>query len=368
MAKIYSTENLFDLQNLSLGNPINKTGGYFMRFIAAGNGSPLYFQSPECYVKQGAIKSGKKMFFDLVFVSETDDMFLSWMESLEEKTRKVLFQNREKFFETPLEEHDIESSMMSPYKSYKSGKCYIVRAGVPMTLDKCDLKIYDESEQETELANVTDGTRCVVIFEFRGIRCSVRSFQFELEIKQMLLVKPTNLFDRCIVRSNIASASASAASASSASFSNYPHSEHNTTSSSTENNNLAIKRESHSNNDDNDGYEMSVNFDKNVHPKKIDAEEAKASEDAQQPMEIDLGKLTEEILELKADESAENIHLKPKNDIYLKLYREARQKAREAKMVALQNYLEAKRIKNTYFLEEMSESDEDFDWKEESEL
>jgi hypothetical protein len=366
MAKIYSVEDLFDLDRLTLGNPVNKSGGYFMKIVAgpAGKGGPLYFQSPECYVKQGAIKSGKKMFFDLVFSAETDDVFLSWMEGLEEKTRKELFANREKWFETPLEEHDIESSMMSPYKSWKSGKSYIVRAGVPMTLDKCDLKIYDESEQETDVSNVTDGTRCLVIFEFRGVRASVRSFQFELEIKQMLLVKPTNLFDRCIVRPGSATTKVSGedavakktAAAKSESLDGvFPQNGGVTNTPETK---TAEKEATKRNNDNDgeDGYEREINNGTTT----VDE-----SEKEQPPEEIDLGKLTEEVLDLKADETAENIQLKPKNDIYLKLYREARQKAREAKMVALQNYLEAKRIKNTYFLEEMSESDDDIDVDEE---
>ena len=51
--------------------------------------------------------------------------------------------------------------------------------------------------------------------------------------------------------------------------------------------------------------------------------------------------------------------LKSKNDIYHKMYREARAVAREAKMIALTNYLEAKRIKNTYLLEDVSESDDE---------
>lgn len=320
MAKIYSIDSPFDPTNLSLGNPVTKSGGYFMKFVAE-KGSPLYFQSPVCVIKQGAIKSGKKIFFDLVFSNETDDVFLSWMESLEENTRRILFHNREKWFETPLDEHDIESSMMSPYKSYKTGKQYIVRANVPMTLDQCDLKIYDESENETDIASMVDGTKCLVIFEFRGIRCSVRSFQFEIELKQMLVVKPTNPFDRCIVRASSSTV--------------VPQKEEEE----------EVKVESEQ-----------LNLGKPVEEKKgleisLDAEIE----------EIDLGNLTEEVLEIMPEDSSDNIQLKPKNDIYYKLYREARSKAKEAKMVALQNYLEAKRIKNTYFLEEMSESEDDFE-------
>ncbi len=361
MAKIYSTDSLFDLDQLSLGNPITKSGGYFMKFLA-GKNTPLYFQSPECYVKQGAMKSGKKLLFDLVFSNETDDVFLSWMESLEEKTRSILFQNRDKWFETPLDEHDIESSMMSPYKSYKSGKCYIVRAGVPMTLDKCDLKIYDESEKETEIANVVDGTRCLVIFEFRGIRCSVRSFQFEIEIKQMLLVKPSNLFDKCIVRSVVHSEQSPKKVNPSPSPSPLQTKENKNPLAETTDNNTLIPDPI---DEAEAGYEPSevvVPNDLTKMDKMVTKSDGpKPDPDRNEIEELDLGELTEKILEVESNVPIENIQLKPKNDIYLKLYREAREKAREAKMVALQNYLEAKRIKNTYFLEEMSESDEDME-------
>jgi hypothetical protein len=330
MAKIYSIESPFDLANLSLGNPVTKPGGYFMKFVAE-KGSPLYFQSPECIVKQGAIKSGKKMFFDLVFSNEKDDVFLSWLESLEENTRRVLYNNREKWFETPLDEHDIESSMMSPYKSYKTGKQFIVRSGVPMTMDHCDLKIYDESEKETDISSMVDGTKCLVIFEFRGIRCSVRSFQFEIELKQMLVVKPTNPFDRCIVRTSATENEKKSAPVTQVA----PSIEH---------------------------VEVTPVEEEDVNPPNLGKPEEKDNRIQSSDMdveELDLGNLTEEVLEIIPEGSSDNIQLKPKNDIYYKLYREARAKAKEAKMVALQNYLEAKRIKNTYFLEEMSESDED---------
>ena len=54
--------------------------------------------------------------------------------------------------------------------------------------------------------------------------------------------------------------------------------------------------------------------------------------------------------------------LKTRNDVYYKLYKEAKAKAREAKHLAIMNYLEAKRIKNTYVLnDESDESDMDLD-------
>ena len=55
------------------------------------------------------------------------------------------------------------------------------------------------------------------------------------------------------------------------------------------------------------------------------------------------------------------LKLKSRNDVYYKLYKEIRQRAKEAKREALANYLEAKRIKNTYLLEDLSDSDSELD-------
>jgi hypothetical protein len=69
-------------------------------------------------------------------------------------------------------------------------------------------------------------------------------------------------------------------------------------------------------------------------------------------------------LDLDKIESNETVQLKKRNDVYYKMYKDAKQKAREAKMIALSNYLEAKRIKNTYLLEDSSEDESDNDLEE----
>ena len=60
-------------------------------------------------------------------------------------------------------------------------------------------------------------------------------------------------------------------------------------------------------------------------------------------------------------ESEEPVHLKNRNEVYYKMYKEAKRVAKEAKMIALSNYLEAKRIKTTYMLDDIEDSDDDAD-------
>jgi hypothetical protein len=71
--------------------------------------------------------------------------------------------------------------------------------------------------------------------------------------------------------------------------------------------------------------------------------------------------LTDADLEIKNDES---VKIKPANDIYYELYRVAKDKARTARKLAFDAYLEVKKIKKTYMLDD---SDSDFSNSSESE-
>ena len=80
---------------------------------------------------------------------------------------------------------------------------------------------------------------------------------------------------------------------------------------------------------------------------------------------IDVGPMKEsleELSEIKLDVPEESsISLKKPKDVYYKIWREAREKAKEAKKAAVKAYLEAKKIKNAYLLDEIESSDDDLD-------
>ena len=88
---------------------------------------------------------------------------------------------------------------------------------------------------------------------------------------------------------------------------------------------------------------------------EIIAEDLDKNEEFDNPDE-----LKEVDLESSLDNS-ETIQLKKPNQVYFELYKEARNKAKVAKKNAILAYLEAKNIKKTYMLENMDESDSDFD-------
>jgi hypothetical protein len=65
--------------------------------------------------------------------------------------------------------------------------------------------------------------------------------------------------------------------------------------------------------------------------------------------------------DLSLENNLETMQLKKPNQVYFELYKEARKKAKEAKRSAILAYLEAKNIKKTYMLDNLNDSDSEFD-------
>lgn len=186
----------FPFDDLVLTTPMFvNSGNYFIKFLLKG--APLYIHPPKCVTKQGIAKGGKRMFCDLLFTNENES-FIQWLEDLEAYSQKFIFNKREQWFESSLEMHDIENSFTPTMKVYKSGKYYIIRTIVPSRLGKCTMKIFDENEMDVPPEEIKDGTQVVTIWEVLGIKCSTRVFQIDIEIKQMMMVRPDTLFEKCL--------------------------------------------------------------------------------------------------------------------------------------------------------------------------
>ena len=350
MDNIHAPNNTFAFNKLVLIKPTSVSGGnYFIKFRL--NDSPLYIQSPKCSTKQGIVKAGKRFMTDLMFNNENEE-FIQWMENLENYSQKYIYEHRAEWFETDLEIHDIENSFASLLKLYKSGKYYLARANIPSVLGKCTLKIYDERENEIDPDMITHNDNIITILEIQGIKCSARSFQIEMEIKQMLVLKPEKIFEKCILTNVI-----------------------KPTPVETFSNNYAKEE-----NIESDIVDVSIDCNADIvlpsdivteavceesveiqepsiqPPVKTFSDNLQKPSDSDEPIEIEFN-----LDDLNAEDT---IQLKNRNDVYYKMYREAKKKAKMAKDLALSSYLEAKRIKNTYMLEDISDSDLDSDFDE----
>ena len=361
---IYETNESFDFgNNVHFISPKSITGGnYFIKCLTSGQ-NPLYIQTPKCKSKQKIVKTGKKIYGDLVF-SHDDESFLKWMEEFETVCQKTLFERRSEWFDSELEMHDIENSFSASLKTYKSGKQHVLRANIPVRLGKSALKIYDESEQEVDMDTIVENTNLITILEVQGIRCSSRSFQLEYEIKQMLVLNPVDIFEKCILlpKSKV--------------LPPLPP--------------ISLGNNDSGNKEEGEGKEGEEKEEEKEEEEKEEKEEEKEEKekreekDKKEKEEIDIETIDIKDLGIQFDkeldletidlslpedsEEIETIQLKKRKEVYFEMYKEAKRKAKMAREFALSAYLEAKRIKNTYLMDEALNSDDEEDKDDDNEL
>ena len=417
--QIYDVNAPFEFDKLRLSPPMIISGGnYFIKYSC--NNNPLYIQPPECKTRGPISQSSKKAHCDLMF-SQDKTSFIKWMEDLETVSCKLIYDNRENWFDGVMDLADIENYFASPLKSYKSGKFYLARAFLPSRLGKINLKIYNESKEEVDIDSIVDQTDVMSILEIQGIKCSSRSFQIEMEIKQMMTLQPVNPFENCLITNRKVEVvpSASTMPSPTASTTNEIPSprdsgtleENIDVSSSVVNSeeSLNVQKVDYNENvplkqkefqEKNPSIE---NSDENID--NVDTEKSSESEEDEEeegtmvlpsppPLPETLEKNDEIQKEEKLTESKEteetnesgdmtlddlefHVHLddldkdevvtiRPQNDIYYERYREAQKRAMIAKNLALQAYLEAKEIKNTYQLTDIESDDDSFFLQENS--
>lgn len=346
MEGIYETNSTFAFDKLVLTPPTVISGGnHFIKYLI--NGSPLYIQPPKCKTKGGILKSGKKIHCDLMFTNENEE-FIRWMENLEAHTCKYIYDNREKWFESEMEMADIENYLASPLKLYKSGKFYLARTNINTRLGKMSLKIYDENEQDVDPDSIDENSQIITILEIQGIKCSARSFQIEIEVKQMMALRPTNLFEKCILikskpvnetmNENVKLVDIVATAP----------------IETIQNDDVVVEDVEDDMSDDNDKNEDNKNEElpSNLENAILDSpflEEPPSIDLADFEIKFDVDKLPE----------TETVQIKARNDVYYEMYKEARKKAKLARDMALNAYLDAKQIKQTYLLNDVDDSESD---------
>lgn len=338
---IYDTTDSFDFSKLVLSKPSSiPGGGFFIRFLVAD--SPLYIQSPKSLTKQGILKSGKRFYTDLMFTNENDN-FIRWMENLENYCHQGIFEHRDKWFEGDMELHDIENYFTPVLKIYKSGKFYSIRVNINATLGKPALKIYDEDENDVDIDTIDDKTQVMTILEMKGIKCSTRSFQIEVEMKQMMVLKPANLFDKCLMLRPASTAATVAGSDALAK------------SISVLDESSIDSGEVDANVNDDLGSQDTELFSENIETNLEQIEENRITpEPEESPPAADPSPELQEIdFHLEELENTEVVQIKQRNDVYYQMYKEAKKKAKIARDFALSSYLEAKEIKNKYLLDDI---------------
>lgn len=375
MDNIIEPNDLFDFTKLTLAHPVGIQGGAYFTKIEY-NKKPLYIQTTKSLTRQGFVKTGKKYYCDLMF-DKNSVTLIHWFENLEEKCQKLIFERKNDWFQGSLEENDIETAFNSLLRVYKSGKYYLLRTNVKNTKDDIPaVKIYNENEITLGMDDIKLETELISILEIQGIKFTSRNFQIEIELKQVMVLDKEPIFESCLIKTN---------------------------KKVRELKPLEEKKENNVNDTNNDtilqeddvvkepliGYPVikepvtnetdiikeveNLESLEEIEPIDILQPEEPKQEEENISLNIEFEDLLEDIQEnndvlkeihnndLNLDKNESIIKLKKPNQVYFELYKEARNKAKQAKRNAILAYLEAKNIKKTYMLENINDSDSDFD-------
>lgn len=387
MENIIEPSENFDFSKLTLAHPSGVQGGAYFTKIQYNN-KPLYIQTSKSQTRQGFVKTGKKYYCDLMF-DNNSSVLINWFENLEETCQKLIHEKGTSWFQNALEMNDIESAFNSIIRVYKSGKYYLVRTNVKNNHNNEPyIKIFNENEVTLGLDDVTQETNIISILEIQGIKFTTRNFQIEIELKQVMVLNNEPIFESCLIKNSINNNKYESMIKTTSMIKTESLKQEN--KDETLSNNLE-KIETLNNLDDLDDLEnedkltnKEFNLDKfenldNVissqsidiitHQNKnnntqnnkdlesldINFEELNTEEfnDPKELKEVELSNTLENTLE--------TMSLKKPNEVYKLLYEKAKDKAKLAKKALIIAYLEAKKIKNTYMIENIDNSDSDFE-------
>ena len=364
-----------DFSKLYLGPPSTIAGGAYFTRIMYNNNKQLYIQTPKSLTKQGFVKSGKKIYVDLMF-DNNDTVFINWIENLEAKCQELIFSKGDNWFQTKLDKDDIESTFTSPFKIYKSGKFYLLRVNV-----KPNVKVFNDDTNIINLDDITNEKTLISIIEIQGIKFTSRNFQIEIELKQSMVVSPDPFLDACFIKKPNKKQTVENINEDEDEADNDDHddeqSDLNTQPVSFSNINTDIDKKTelntamnsktvnspNINTSSSDLVAVDLNFDLDLNLKSsdnnivLDIEDL--SENLFEVLPEDPNILKEFDLSTSLGNDLDSFILKKPNQVYYDIYRTAREKAKNAKKEAILAFLEAKNIKKTYMLDDMDESDDE---------
>ena len=374
MENIIDPNQNFDFSKLTLAQPVGIQGGaYFTKIL--NNSKPLYIQTTKSLTRQGFVKSGKKYYCDLMF-DNNSEVLINWFEKLEDKCQNLIYEKADSWFQNALEMNDVESAFNSIIRIYKSGKYYLVRTNIKNSPSgEPSIKIYNENELPLGISDVKTETNIISILEIQGIKFTSRNFQIEIELKQVMVLNNDPIFESCLIKTSKSQNPEYIKNESAILAPIVNHLEINSIQKNKEKSNEEFFMgdiETHLDNlehntDSLDDLDNLDNLEETILEETSHVEESNNENINIDIEELNIEELDEpkDLLEVDLDvnlqDSLETITLKKPNQVYFELYKEARNKAKIAKKSAIMAYLEAKNIKKTYMIENLNDSDSDFD-------
>jgi len=383
-------KSVFPYDDLSLANPHGLQGGaYFSKLKLLGK--TISFQTPKSKTKNGIIKTDKKIYCDLLFDKDDDDV-IEFLTELEDKIKNLIYEKKDKWFHTDMDMDTIDyhwQNVLRPYKgSHVLLRCFIKKPKNTLNSAKT-IQIYNEEEQLLDLDKVTKDKTIVSLLDLTGLKFTSQSFSLEFNLTQVMILNDEIKRNKCLIKKDTTQETKTLEKLNentknleetekTATFSEKQNIETEEIVSQNENLKLVsdisdiISSEEVNNNVQNNLEKEKE--DKSKEPENnteieetVDTKEDNnlvVTDDLEKNTEVKLDENPNELEELneinlEIPSELDSVHLKKPNEVYLEIYKEVKKRAKEAKKKAIEAYLEAKRIKSLYLLDEIESSDDE---------
>lgn len=409
------------LHKLKLHSPTPVQGGSYLAKMTL-NGNRILFQMPKCSTKKGVITSGKRYYCDLLFKYDNSHV-IDLIENIEMIIRDKILDRNELWFQDPPSLEDIEYNWNDSIKQTKQNFYLRTYVGNVKNLEK-SVSVYDSNQEKITIDSILPSSNIITIIEITGLKFSSSSFHINYCLRQIMVLEEKPIFNKCLinfskkpspVKKMLATEQEQSENTTDDKNETQPLQpdglekaddtldiskknnieltivddpvEENTPTDTNENittspeliNDLGEKvntdnkeeaveyvsdsletlnTSSINNLAENDTFE-NENIPNNgellnsTGHQSLDLEESSDASKESDNLEI-------KEVELDIPEEDDMFQLKKPDTVYLDIYKQALEKARDAKIKAIQAYLELREIKNKYMIQEVDEDDENF--------
>ena len=329
---MYEPNSEFPFSNISLTNPTAMQGGgaYFAKMTIEGK--PIRIQLPKTLTKAGVVSTKRDCYIDLMYTREMEPVLLKWIDSIEQRCKELVNEKKSLWFSNELSKSDIDGMLTPLSRTYKGETMTLIRVAIDTSKrsGSTNCQIYDDKENKIDdVEFITTEHSIIPLVFIEGIKFTNKSIEIELKMIQMMVFTPSA--NECLI--------------------NYKKPQVT----------IAVQKPTEDNKIVTDNVDkINIPDLNNVIkcPSEVDIclKDIPLGEISELPENDKFAKLRE--IDITIANSTQSIILKEPTELYMEMYKAAKEKLRKLKEESFIAFLEAKQIKTKYMIEDTDENDE----------
>ena len=357
MTTIHEIGTPFAFDSIQLDEPVGIQGGAYVSKIRM---KTSLIQTPMLMIKTGIVVNDKKGYIDCMWDTRTSDgrTMTEFIETFENTMKTLIYQYREQWFDGDIDEEDIQYFFQSSIKTYQSKfnvmRILLSRLSKTMLRDlsggtQCQeygVLLYNEDEQLLDFDDLRENCvqqPAIFMVEPHCVKFTSTSFQVDYHLRQIMILKRPDEAIRPVLQQCLIHHTKKKETSDTSTYKEPNELKHY---EEVKNHPIVTPIETHVEEKTEKSNDSFISVESNKAVTQIEQVEEHT------PRTQETGRKTPQLMnvDLEFPEDDAPISLKHPNQVYYELYNEARQRAQKARQEAMDAYLEAKHIRETFHL------------------